>query len=70
MASVLAFLGAVPSLIALFKEGMAFLNKISGNDPQGFIKKLGDAFALLNKAETPEEKTDAAKAIASSIAGL
>jgi hypothetical protein len=52
------------------KEFMAWLNKASGDDPQGYVKKIGQAMAQLNAANTQEERQNAAKAIADSISGL
>lgn len=68
MSSILAFLGSVPAIITLIKELLAFLNKVTGNDPGGAVVRLGAAMAQLNQAKTPQEHSDAAKAIADSIA--
>jgi hypothetical protein len=69
MASVLAFLGSIPEIIALLKAFVTYINKVSGNDPAGYIAKIGQAFAQLNAAQTQKDYSNAAKALADSIAG-
>lgn len=68
--AILTFLKVFPDLVALLKEAMSFLKKISGDDPQGYLKDLGLAFAQLNTAQTQEERTNAAKALATALSGL
>lgn len=63
MGSILAFLGAVPQILSLVKSIWAWVMKVSGNDPAGHIVKIGEVFSDLNKAQTPEDKIDAAKKI-------
>lgn len=70
MSEILAFLGALPELIALFKNFIAWVKKISGNDPKAFFQQMNQAFATLNQAQTPEERSHAAKAISDLIARL
>lgn len=59
-----------PDLVMLGQEFMTWLKHASGNDPQGYIKKVGQAFAQLNLAQTVEDRQNAAKAIADAIQGL
>lgn len=70
MTEFLAFLRILPDLVSLIKQFMVWINHVSGNDPQGFIKSVGEAFQKLNVAETPEERKDAAKSIATVISRL
>ena len=66
-AAILGFLTALPELLQLLKSFMAWMNHVSGNDPQGFAKELGAVFTQLSEAKTDEEKTAAAKSIADFI---
>lgn len=68
--AILAFLTALPDLAKLGTELMTWLKHVSGNDPQGFVKGLGEAMAQLNAAETDEERQRAAKAISDQLRGL
>lgn len=68
--AIIGFLSSLPDIIKLIQEAMTFINHISGNDPQGFIKKVGEAMAQLNAAKTEKEREDAAKAIADAIHGI
>lgn len=68
--ALLGLLKCMPDLVNLMKEAMAFLKKVSGDDPQGYLKDLGEAFARLNSAQTQEDRTDAAKAIAAALSGM
>lgn len=68
--AIIGFLSSLPDIIKLIQEAMIFINHISGNDPQGFIKKVGEAMAQLNAAKTEKEREDAAKAIADAIHGI
>ncbi len=70
MAGIWGLLQALPELLSLFKTFAGWINKISGNDPQGFIKKVGEAFSQLNAAKTQEERVNAAKAISDAISGI
>lgn len=65
MGSFLAVLGAIPKLIDLFSNVFAWIQKISGNDPQGFIVRAGEAFDKLEKSHggTDAQKAEAARAI-------
>lgn len=68
---ILKFLESIgPELVQLGKDLWKWINHVSGNDPQGYIKKLGQAFSVLVEAKTVEEKQKAAKAIADRIQGL
>lgn len=66
----LALIAALPDLIKLGQEFMKFLNHASGGDAQGYVKNLGDAFATLNAAKTPEERQNAAQKIAKAIGSM
>lgn len=70
MSAVLAFLGALPELLHMIKQFMEWINHISGNDPAGWAKQVGEAFAKVNAAQTQEERADAAKGIADLISRL
>jgi hypothetical protein len=69
MSAILGVLSSLPQIISLLTEIWAYLNKISGNDPAGYLLKLGSAFSQLNAAQTQEQHAAAAKALADSIAG-
>lgn len=69
VAAILALLQSLPTILGMIKDLMSFINKVSGNDPQGFIIKVGKAFSQLNDAKTQEERIAAAKAISDSITG-
>lgn len=66
-ASIFAFLQALPELIKLVNSVGAYLLKVSGNDPAGFVIRANNAFTLLSKANTEQEMIDAAKAIQDAI---
>lgn len=67
VAAIAGFFQALPDLIGLVKELMTWLNHVSGNDPQGYLKLVGSAMSQLNSAKTDEERQAAAKAIADAI---
>lgn len=68
--AIVGFFTALPGIIALVQNFMSWLNLISGNNPQALIKDFGNAFSLLSKAQTPEEKQNAASNLASVIGKL
>jgi hypothetical protein len=68
--AILGVLKAFPDFVSLFKEFMVWLNHVSGNDPQGYVQRLGQAISQLNAAQTDQERQNATKAIADSIANL
>ncbi len=68
--AIFAFLTSLPDLIKLGQELMIFVNHASGNDPQGYVKTVGEAISQLNKAQTQEERQNAAQAISNAIVGL
>jgi hypothetical protein len=53
----------LPDLVRLGLSFMAWLDRVSGNDPQEYVVALGDAIGKLKKAETHEELINAAKAL-------
>lgn len=59
-----------PELSNLIKQFVKWINHTTGNDPQGYIKKVGEAFSTLNNAQTEEERQKAAQAIAKAIRNL
>lgn len=68
--AIIAFITSLPDLIKLGQEMMIFINHASGNDPQGYVKKVGEAFSKLNQAQTQEERQDAAQEISNAISGI
>jgi hypothetical protein len=66
----MALLRALPELILLLRELMTWLNRVSGNDVQGFLTQLSDAMAELNKAKTVEERQHVAETFARIIHNL
>lgn len=68
--AIMGFLTALPDIVKLVQSGMTWLNHVSGNDPQGLVKKIGAAMTQLNNAQTVAERQAAAKAIADSLRGL
>lgn len=69
VAAILGLLQSLPTLLSMVQSLMGYINKVSGNDPQGFLVKVGQAFSQLNTAETQEERIAAAKAISDIISG-
>lgn len=70
-AAIIGLLTALPELIGLLKSAgvglgnlWTWINQQSGNDPAGFIVKIGKAFDDLNQAKTQEDHQNAAKALA------
>jgi len=63
MAAILAALAAIPSIISLLREMVAFFQKQFGDDWPKFLAASGEAFKKLNNAKTAEEKQDAGRAI-------
>lgn len=61
MSAITAFLTSLPELIKLGREIFAWVKKVSGDDPVGFIKQLNEVFSQINKATTTDEKQKAAK---------
>lgn len=59
-----------PDLVSIGKGFGTWINHVTGNDPQGMIKKVGQAFSQLNDAKTQADKQAAAEAIAKAIQGL
>jgi hypothetical protein len=75
--AIVGLLTSLPQLISLFNglgTGLtklwAWLEQVSGNDPTGHIVKIGAAVSQLEKAQTPEEHSDAAKTLADLLRGL
>jgi hypothetical protein len=69
-AAILGVLSALPDIIKLGQQFGVWINHVSGNDPQGFIKQVGAAMAELNNAKTVEDRQNAAKSIADALHGL
>ncbi len=69
MAGVIGFFAALPDLIKLINSIWTYVNRVSGNDPAGYLIRLGDAFGKLNEAKTEEDYYASAKALADLIAG-
>lgn len=80
-AAIIALLTALPDIVKLVEQLgpelgkmvtnlVAYLKHVSGNDAQGYIKQVGEAFAKATSAKTVEERQNAAKAIADAIHGL
>lgn len=63
MASIIAFLGSIPTILSTLKQIWAWVMKVSGNDPAGHLVKIGEVFSDLNKAQTVEDKQNAAQKI-------
>lgn len=70
LAAITGFLTALPQLLNMIQGLMSYINKVSGNDPAGYIVKLGAAFNLLSSAQTQEDHANAAKAISDAISGM
>lgn len=65
--AITGFFTALPDIVKLIKEASVWINHVSGNDPQGFVKRVGEAMTQLNQAKTDKERQDAAKSIADAI---
>lgn len=70
LTNVLAFLGSLPELLSMIKSFSSWINKVSGNDPAGFIKQAGVIFDQLAQAQTQEDHAAAAKALADLFSSL
>lgn len=70
MSALIGLLSSLPQIVSLLTDVWSYLNKISGNDPAAYIAKVGAAFSQLNTAESQEEKSSAAQAIADAIAHM
>jgi hypothetical protein len=70
LAAITGFLAALPQLISLITNFMGWVNRVSGNDPAGFINKIGDAFKQLSEAQSDADHAAAAKALADAIGNL
>ena len=68
--AIIGFLTALPDMVSLVTRFISWVNQVSGNNPQAWIKNIGVAFDALRAAETTEEKLLAAKSIADTISGL
>lgn len=68
MAIITAIISAIPEFIQLIHEIAQLAEKVSGNNPGAVISNISDAVKKVNTAKTLEEKQDAAKALANSIA--
>lgn len=58
---ILATLAILKELLGAAKQLIAWIKKISGNDPQGFVRRMDETFRYLNDAKTSEEKLEASK---------
>ena len=70
LAAILGVLQALPQLLTMLQQFGTWINKVSGNDPAGFINKAAPVFAQLAAAETQEDHANAAKALADLIHSL
>lgn len=59
-----------PDLVVIGKNFGTWVNHVTGNDPQGVIKRVGAAMSQLSAAKTEAERQDAAETIAKAIRGL
>jgi hypothetical protein len=64
------FLSALPKIVEMIQNFSTWINKVSGNDPAGFIEKSALAFEQLAKANTQEEHANAAKNLSDLIRSL
>lgn len=65
---MIAFIKAIPELIGIIVALVAWIKKVSGNDPAGLASRVNGAFTDLSKVQTPEDHANAAKNIADLIA--
>jgi hypothetical protein len=68
--ALMGFLTSLPDIIKLIQSFMTWINHVSGNDPAGFITKVGNAMSTLNSAQTEQERQNAAKALADAIRNI
>lgn len=68
--AILGFFTALPGIVALIRDFMAWVNKISGNNPQAFISDVGTAFSKLANAKTQDDYASAAQGLSSVISKL
>ena len=70
LAAVLGVLQALPQLLTMLQQFASWINRVSGNDPAGFINKAAPVFSQLAAAQTQEEHANAAKNLADLIRSL
>jgi hypothetical protein len=70
LAGIWGLLSALPQLLSLISNIGTWLKQVSGNDPAGFIVKVGGAFSQLQNAKTQEDYQGAAKALADAIGSM
>ena len=70
LSALVGFFSILPQLVTLLSQIFTYIQKASGNDPAGYVSRLGGAFAQLNQAQTDDEHAAAAKAIAMALASL
>jgi hypothetical protein len=70
MASIITLIQVLPQLLSMINSFATWINKVSGNDPAGFIVKVGAAFDQLAQAETQDEHIAAAQALSNLINSL
>lgn len=69
-AGIWGLLSSLPELISMLNNFAAWFNKVSGNDPAGFVKKAGVVFDQLAKAQNQEDHANAAKNLADLLSQL
>lgn len=67
---IAGFLTALPKLLEMVQNFSTWVNKVSGNDPAGFIDRSAVVFQQLAAANSQEEHANAAKALSDLIHSL
>lgn len=67
---MLAFLGALPTLITLLREIWDYVIKVSKGDPATYFAKLSEGIVAAKTAQTEQEHKDAAKLIANALSRM
>lgn len=68
--AITGFFSALPEMVKLIQAFWVWIVHVSGNDPKGFVKKVGAAMDQLNAAKTEQDRINAAKSIADLINSL
>lgn len=69
-AGLLALLKAIPAMVSLITEIVAWMKSTFGDNPERFLLDSAEAFKQAREAKTPKERQDAAAQIATLIKRL
>ena len=67
LTAVIGLLTSLPEIVKFAELVMSYLNRASAGNPIAFLKELNGVMASLSAAKTPEEHSNAAKALSDLI---